>query len=143
MVPKTFTDEEIATSRLFIIKNVHKNSIFSSSSLRGNPYTTYQNLVANIGYSIDDQIDGLNAGILAGETNRPELDKTGLLLSAVVVNHEDMRPGHGFFVFAQELEMLQVDGNPDPDGFEELSFWTEQVKRIVRLYGKQVGRLIL
>lgn|SRR4030042_3988662 len=142
MVPNTFTDDEINTSRLFIIGNVHKNSMIVSSSLRGNPYTTYQSLVRNIGYDIESEFDGYNAGILAGKINEFEDKVTGLLLSAVVVDQENMRPGRGFFTLAQSMGFLNVE-EVDPDGIEELSFWTEQVRRIVRIYGKQVGRLLL
>jgi hypothetical protein len=143
MVPNTFTYEEIATSRFFIINKIHKDSMFTSGALRGNPYTTYQALVSNIGYSIEDEYDGLHSGNLAGGLNELEADATGLLLSAVVVNQGDMRPGRGFFTLAQELGALPISGTVDPDGIDELTFWKEQVERIVRAYGKQVGRLIL
>jgi hypothetical protein len=79
-------------------------------------------------------------GIVAGKASEKEFWNNGnhLLLSAVVVSVDNRRPGAGFYELAERLVMFNSHGRkPNPDGLNELTFWNDQVNKIVAKYGRK------
>jgi len=137
MVPNTFTDKEIEETRKLIIRWVHQNSRFVNGKVLGNPYISYRDILAPLGYIIETESDGDRAGILAGQVSRLEFKETGLILSAVVVSIEGLRPGIGFYPLAEALGLFKSPGRKtDPDGMAELTFWNGHITDIVKRYGR-------
>ena len=134
MVPATFTQEDTAKARQFILGHLSNCSI-KGDRVVGNPLITYQELVTHIGYLIENESDGDRSGYLAGSVTEQEYALTGLMLSAVVVNASDSIPGKGFFTFAQHYGKISQK-TIDVNGTEELTFWNSEIKKIVQKYGK-------
>lgn len=137
MVPSTFTDKEIKDTHNLILHRVHQNSRFVNGRVLGNPYISYKDILAPLGYVIETEYDGDRAGYLAGHVSRLEFDETGLLLSAVVVSIDGLRPGIGFYDLAEAVGLFNKHGKKaDPDGLSEITFWNNQVTDIVKRYGR-------
>jgi hypothetical protein len=138
MVPSNFTVEDVKHSRNFLISNIVNNSRFVNKQVLGNPFVFYKDLAAFLSYQIESESDGDRMGIISGLISELEFSKTGLLLSAILISKEYMRPGPGFYKLASSKGLFQINGKkPDPDGLDELDFWNNQVKKIVEQYGKK------
>lgn len=140
MVPHKFTSKETQAGRQFVISRIAKTRLRGLTNFYGNPFVTYQELVTEVSdgkYHIDDEYDGMRAGILAGSISEQEHALGGPLLSALVVAADSKRPGHGFYALAGSLGMLQAQGNYDVKGAAELVFWNQQVLACVKKYGRK------
>lgn len=137
MIPSSFTQEEIKEAHEFVISKIRKNSRFVNGKVLGNPYVFYKEIADLLGYQIESEGDGDRLGIIAGDISNLEFAKTGLLISAVVVSKEYMRPGAGFYGLAGDKGLFQINGKPDADGIAELTFWKQHVDKIVQKYGKR------
>ena len=126
-VPREFTADKIQATRDFILEHIRKGRMVKGN-LKGNPFVSYGDVARNVGYSIETKVDGLNTGYLVGKTNDLEWGKCGLLISAVVVEQENMKPGNGFFELAEE-EGILVSADRD-------SFWNNHVRDLVKHYSK-------
>jgi hypothetical protein len=135
MVPSTFTQTEIVQAREFIISRIGEARLRGGRIL-GDPFLTYGELSKYLGYEIECESDGDRMGIPTGEASRMEKALGGPLISSVVVDRMNKKPGRGFWVLGIELQMFP-DRAINPDGIEELNFWYQQVMASVRKYGRR------
>jgi hypothetical protein len=134
MVPNNFSLQEITEARKFIIDGI-RGTRLSGNNIRGDPFVTYGEIARHMGYEIESEHDGDRVGILAGAVSRMEYESfKGPLLSAVVVDKANQRPGKGFWSLGYELGLFSNE-TIDPDGIDELMFWQEHLKASVRKYG--------
>ena len=133
-VPAHFTASEVRKAHRFVLAATSCGRVVGGKVV-GNPFVTYMQLAACVGYTIDDEYDGIRVGGLAGEISRESFDADGVMLSALVVSQDAFTPGAGFYTWAQELGLFPGGFRPDPDGTRELGFWNAHVIQIVHLYG--------
>ena len=135
-VPSTFTKQELKDG-LAKIKSAIKKGRCKNGRIMGNPYIFYSDLLP-LGYHIESKLDSHNAGVYAGLISEMEYEDSGLLISAVVVSKEFLRPGKGFYHLAQDYGLFTIPSiEPDADGIVELTFWAKHVGEIVEYYGRQ------
>jgi hypothetical protein len=135
MVPNSFSQEEIIKARNYIIDGI-KGTRLVGDNIRGDPFVTYGELSKHVGYEIENEHDGDRVGILAGVVSRLEYESfKGPLISAVVVDKINRRPGKGFWSLGQQLKLFRIK-MIDPNGIDELLFWQEQLKESIKKYGK-------
>jgi len=135
-VPYSFTPGEVIEGRKMLIERIGHAKARKDGSFSGDPFVTYEELVSNAGYHIEDEYDGDRAGNLAGEISKLEHESGGPLLSATVVNADSRIPGHGFFALAGALGML-AKSRYDVNGTEEMAFHADQVCACVLKYGRK------
>ncbi len=133
-VPAHFTSSEVRKAHRFVLAAASRGRLVGGKVV-GNPFVTYKELAACVGYTIDDEYDGIRVGGLAGEISQVSFDADGVMLSALVVSQENRTPGAGFYTWAQELGIFPGGFQPDPNGMRELGFWTSHVAQVVQLYG--------
>jgi hypothetical protein len=138
-VPTHFTISEIRKAYRFVLKAASRGRLVGGNVV-GNPFVTYKELAAVVGYTIDDEYDGDRVGALAGEVSQISFNDDGVMLSALVVSQEFRRPGKGFYTFAQELGLLPAGFQPDPEGAREDAFWISHVTQVIRIYGHKPRR---
>ena len=136
-VPYSFTPKEVSDGRKLLIERIGRAKVRKDGSFSGDPFVTYEELVSNAGYHIEDEYDGVRAGNLAGEISKLEHDSGGPLLSATVVHADSKIPGHGFFALAGALGMLPAKSRYDVEGTAEMAFHTDQVRACVLKYGRK------
>lgn len=141
MVPYKFSLKEIKAGRNLILSHLSSTRIRGKGNFSGDPLITYQKLVeyvSNGNYHIDDEYDGIRAGHLAGAISEQEFkNNKGPLLSAVVVDAKNRKPGVGFFSLAGSLGLIPIQRNYDSDGLMEMVFWNKQLCACVKKYGKK------
>jgi hypothetical protein len=130
-VPATFTQTEIAKARDFLKAWVHTNSRIVNGKIRGNPYVTYGEVAAHMGYEIETEWDGDRVGGLVGEVSYMEHACGNPLLSVIVVIAATQTPGKGLFNLGRELNFIKESA----DQKEELSFWKNQTIAVVEKWG--------
>lgn len=136
MVPNTFSSEEVETGRDFILSRIKKASV-RNGRVKGNYLLTYQELASHLGWSIDGDGDRGRIGTFVGKINDLEEEKTGrsLLISAVVVRAKDGTPGTGFYNYVAS-KGIHPFPNPNPDGVDEMTYWSKVSKEVVEAYAK-------
>ena len=139
MVPADFPEEEIRQCRDVIINFVYNNYRIVNNRVLGDQFLFYERDIARpFGYHIESEADSHNIGILVGSASILEFDAAHALISCVVVNEESHHPGRGFFELGNDygLFILPIGRSINPDGVEELTFWSQQVEATARAYGR-------
>jgi hypothetical protein len=138
-VPGTFTAAQIEQGRQILIRHLSNCKIIKGV-IKRQPLITYSDFVRPMGWSIDDQFDGIRAGDFAGEVTHLEISLGGPMLSAIVVHKEPNgypgNPGNGFYKLGMHLGKLKEKENVNPDGTEETTFWSREIYACVEKYGK-------
>jgi hypothetical protein len=138
MVPGTFTFDEITRMREFLIDRIKRFGRIRNGKVSGiQMYITYGECMRHFGYDIENEHDGDRAGILVGEASKLEHEFfAGPLISVIVINHEQQRPGNGFYKLGIELKLLNVlPENLDFTGRLENDFLNQQQIACIKKYG--------
>lgn len=139
MVPASFTPDQIDDCKDIIINFVRSNYRVVNNRVLGNHFLFYERDIAgHFGFHIESEADSHNIGILVGSASISEFPHAHALISSVVVNEAAHHPGRGFFELGNDYGLFTPPNGRsiNPDGAEELAFWSQQVEATARTYGR-------